>query len=102
MTRIYKVDRPEHPDLPYFAYAAFKPGQVAFPVIRYFVRDIRECNVNLSLKQRNGTPILVNGRHGNHVPTKGFLMYFNDEVVQRYNEEYDAYDCICDSKSKTL
>ena len=102
MTRIYKIDRPEHPDLPYFAYDAFKPGQVAFPVIRYFVRDIRECEISLSLKQRNGAPILVDDRHGNHVPTKGFLIYFNDNAVQGYDGEYDAYDCICGSKSRTL
>ena len=102
MTRIYKIDRPRNPDLPYFAYDAFKPGQVAFPVIRYFVRDIRECDINLSLKQRNGAPILVDDRRGNHIPAKGFLIYFNDNVVENYGEEYDAYDYICGSKSKSL
>jgi len=102
MTRIYKIDRPTNPDLPYFAYDAFKPGQVAFPVIKYFVQDIRECKVNLSLKQRNGAPILVDDWRGNNIPTKGFLIYFNDNVVQNYDKEYDAYDYICDSKSKSL
>ena len=102
MTRIYKVDRPRNPDLPYFAYDAFKPGQVAFPVIRYFVRDIRVGEVNLSLKQRNGAPILVDDRHGNHVPSKGFLLYFNGNAVQNENDELDAYDYICGSKSVSL
>ena len=102
MTRIYKIDRPNNPNLPYFAYDAFKPGQVAFPVIKYFVRDIEEDQINLSLKQRNGAPILVYDRYGNHVPAKGFLIYFNDNVVQDDDGEYDAYDYICNAKSKSL
>lgn len=102
MARIYKVERPNNPDLPYFAYDAFKPGQVAFPVIRHFVRDIRKCEVNCSLKQRNGVPILVDDRYRNRIPTKGFLIYFNDNVVHSGDDALDAYDYICDAKSISL
>ena len=102
MTRIYKIDRPNNPDLPYFAYDAFKPGQVAFPIIKHFVRGIEEDRINLSLKQRNGAPILVYDRYGNTVPTRGFLIYFNDNVVQKDGKEYDAYEYIRSSKSKSL
>ena len=41
MAKIYKIDRPLNPNLPYFAYDAFKPGQVAFPIIKHFIIDIK-------------------------------------------------------------
>lgn len=101
MARIYAVEYPENPNLPYFAYDAFKPGQVAFPVIRHFVDRIEPFELNFSLKQRNGAPILVDD-YDNYVPTKGYLLYFNDSVVLNGDEEYRAYDYICHSKSKSL
>lgn len=102
MARIKILERPNNPDLPYFAYDAFKPGQVAFPVIKYFVQDICACEVNYSLRQRNGAPILVNNFDRYEEPAKGFLIYFNDLVVNEYGENFDAYDYIRNSKSISL
>lgn len=105
MVRIRGVHRPNNPKLPYFAYGPFKPGQVAFPIIKYFVKDFNEFELKYyALGQRNGTPMLL--ERGNHA--KGYLLYFNDlkiDYKMGYDTEskiYDAYDFIRLSKSKSL
>lgn len=58
MVQIKGLKRPNNPNLPYFAYGPFKPGQVGFPIIKYFVKDIKEATLNnYKLGQRNGIPI---------------------------------------------
>ena len=52
MSNIIKIDRPNNPNLPYFAYDAFKPGQIAFPVIEHFITDIGYGDVEFHLKQK--------------------------------------------------
>ena len=105
MVQIRGLNRPYHSELPYFAYGPFKPGQVGFPIIKYFVKDIKEVTLNnYILGQRNGTPILLK-QHGF---TKGYLLYFNDLLIyykmgnDRKRKYYDAYDFIRFSKSKSL
>ena len=102
MAKIYKIDRPLNPNLPYFAYDAFKPGQVAFPIIKHFIIDIKYGDVNYQLKQRNGNPLVVDER--GYFKTYGYLIYFNNEFVAVNHEDgpYDAYDFIRSTKSKSL
>ena len=102
-----KIHRPNDPDLPYFAYGAFKPKQVAFPVIKHFVDYVEPYELNrYQLKHRNGMPMVVEDYCD--VSIKGYLIYFNDNTVQVYNksknrnELWDAYDFICKTKPKSL
>lgn len=105
MVQIKGLKRPNNPNLPYFAYGPFKPGQVGFPIIKYFVKDIKEATLNnYKLGQRNGIPILLN-QHGF---TMGYLLYFKDLSIyykmgnDRDRKYYDAYDFIRSSKSISL
>lgn len=102
-----KLERPFNPDLPYFAYDAFKPKQVAFPVIKYFVDYVEPFELDFyELKHRNGMPIVVDDY--STAPIKGYLIYFNDNIVEVYNKRYrinenhDAYDFICKTKPSSL
>lgn len=105
MVKIRGVHRPNNPKLPYFAYGPFKPGQVAFPIIKYFVKDFKEFELEYyTLGQRNGTPMLLERGQC----AKGYILYFNDlkiDYKMGYDSEskiYDAYDFIRLSKSKSL
>lgn len=102
-----KLERPDNPDLPYFAYDAFKPKQVAFPVIEHFVDHIEPFELDYyELRNRNGMPMVVDD--SSTAPIKGYLIYFNDNIVDVYNyhekshEEYDAYDYIRKTKPPSL
>lgn len=102
-----KLKRPLNPNLPYFAYDAFKPKQVAFPVIKYFVDYVEPFELDYyELKHRNGMPMVVEDY--NTSPIKGYLIHFNDNFVEVYNkrlkcnENHDAYDFICKTKPSTL
>ena len=105
--KMAKIHRPNNPDLPYFAYGAFKPKQVAFPVIKHFVDYVEPYELNrYKLKHRNGMPMVVEDYCD--VSIKGYLIYFNDNQVRVYNkskkrhEMWDAYDFICKTKPKSL
>lgn len=102
-----KIHRPNDTSLPYFAYDAFKPKQVAFPVIKHFVDRVEPFYFErYALKHRNGLPMAVEDYCD--VPIKGYLIYFNDNTVSVYNksieeyEEWGAYDFICKTKPKSL
>lgn len=102
-----KLKRPTNPDLPYFAYDAFKPKQVAFPVIKYFVDYVEPFELDCyELKHRNGMPMAVEDYSTEII--KGYLIYFNDNTVKVYNrrdrcyENLDAYDFICKTKPSSL
>ena len=101
----------ENIDLPYFAYDAFKPKEVAFPVISYFVDHIEPIELdypNYELKHRNGMPMIAEEESTS--PIKGFLLYFNDNTVEvkvRKNnkekiENWDGYEYISKTKHSDL
>ena len=55
-----RLHRPNDKNLPYFAYDAFKPEQVAFPIIAHFVDHIERFEIDYyELKHRNGIPMVV-------------------------------------------
>lgn len=102
-----KIHKPYDTKLPYFAYDAFKPKQVAFPVIKYFVDHVEPFQFErYELKHRNGMPMAVEDYCDDSI--KGYLIYFNENTVQVYNkakrrnEGHDAYDFICKTKPKSL
>lgn len=102
-----KIHRPNDPDLPYFAYGAFKPKQVAFPVIKHFVDYVEPYELNkYALIHRNGLPMVVEDYCD--VSVKGYLIYFNDNQIKVYNkskkrnEMWDAYDFIRKTKPISL
>ena len=105
MVRVQGLHRPNNSELPYFAYGPFKPGQIGFHIIKYFVRGYKEVELyNYGLGQRNGTPMLFRGNYS----TKGYILFFNNKIINykmgydKESKEYDAYDFIRLSKSKTL
>lgn len=100
-----RLHRPNDPTLPYFAYDAFKPKQVAFPVIEHFIDYIEPYEFELNgyeLRHRNGIPMVV--EENANIPIKGYLIYFNNNVVSGYNNKprSDAYDFICRTKPRSL
>ena len=93
----------ENINLPYFAYDAFKPGELAFPVISYFVDRIVPVELDNScyeLKHRNGMPMIVKEKSTS--PINGYLLYFNDKVYKQGGIEKDAYDFVRLTKSGSL
>ena len=54
MAKQNKLPRPNNIKLPYFAYDSFKPGEIAFPLIEYFVDDIEKTSVEYPVGTRNG------------------------------------------------
>lgn len=93
----------ENIKLPYFAYDAFKPRELAFPVISYFVDRIVPVELDnpcYELKHRNGMPMVVEEKSTS--PIKGYLLYFNDKVYKHQGEEKDAYDFVRLPKSRSL
>ena len=105
--KVAKIHKPNDTSLPYFAYDAFKPKQVAFPVIKYFVDKVEPFEFKrYALKHRNGLPMAVEDYCD--ASLKGYLIYFNDNTVSVYNkskeedEDWGAYDFICKTKPKSL
>ena len=105
MNTMARLHRPYDPTLPYFAYDAFKPKQVAFPVIEHFVDYVEPYEFELTdyeLRHRNGIPMVV--EEYSNIPVKGYLIYFNNNVISGYNNNprSDAYDFICKTKPRSL
>ena len=68
-----KLNPPENPDLPFFTYGLFRPGQLAFFQIREFVEEVDEpVEIRGHVLVRDGLPILVLGQ--GHYP--GALLSF--------------------------
>jgi len=102
-----KIHKPYDTSKPYFAYDAFKPKQVAFPVIKHFADYVEPFEFEgYELKHRNGMPMAAEDY--SNVSLKGYLIYFNDNMVPVYNkrlkrnEDHGAYDFICKTKPASL
>jgi hypothetical protein len=85
---------PDDPNLPFFAYGAFKPGEVAFDQIS----DLLATNPILSsvkgnLKVRDGLPLFDSSGAGR---VRGFLLTFRDE------SRLQAYEKICSFEPKKV
>jgi len=81
------VKLPKKTDLPFFAYGAFRPGQLAFHRLKPFVGKIEKATVSGELRIRDGLPILDrNGKKG----VEGFVLFFNSSVSE------EAYRSIAD------
>lgn len=81
------MELPQRLDLPFFAYGAFQPGQLAFHRLKPFVRKTEKANVVGELRIRDGLPILdPDGTQA----VSGFLLFFRSSTVE------DAYRSIVD------
>jgi hypothetical protein len=79
---------PENPNLPFFAYGLFKPGQLGFFRIKPLVDNIRLGQIYGYLKERDGLPLLIPKPDCGQV--SGTLIFFKSG----YSE--DAYSRIID------
>ena len=97
------LNLPKNQKLPYFAYDSFKLGQIAYPVIDYFVDSIEEIEVDFPLLHRNGIPAIIN-EHTDK--TCGHILYFNNNIIQeKYNGKTfykNAYSYIAATKPADL
>ena len=56
------MEGPQNPDLPFFAYGVFKPGELAFFQLKEFVSSARAAEIAGCLLLRDGLPIVDTGR----------------------------------------
>ena len=101
MAKPNKLPRPKNAKLPYFAYDSFKPGEIAFPLIEYFVDDIEKTSVEYPVGTRNGVPALLD-KKSQWDKTEGYLIKFNKNTVTKYYDKTNAYDFIRSTKNKNL
>jgi hypothetical protein len=72
------ISLPQNPELPFFAYGAFKPGELAFTQIETFLdQQPTRATAAGSLKVRDGLPLL-DDRSGGSV--QGFLLTFSTRL----------------------
>lgn len=75
---------PDDITLPFFAYGLFKPGQLCFFRIRDLVENFQYAEVNGSLKERDGIPLLV---LNDYSVVKGSLIHFQaDKEIEAYEK----------------
>lgn len=85
---------PQNLELPFFAYGAFKPGELAFTQIECFLEQRpTPATVSGNLKVRDGLPLFDN-REGGSV--HGFLFTFSKDCRSR------AYETICRFEPPTI
>lgn len=84
---------PDDTTLPYFAYGFFKPHQLSYSQIKYYVEEdpIKVNLKNYRLKNVNGMPVLVEGE--NNIPIVGYLIKFKKNKLKK------AYETIGHSKN---
>lgn len=86
-------NRSNDTNLPFFTYGIFKPGQLAYSKIKYYIAEKNEAEINHIMKHRDGVPILIpNENEGTR--TVGYVFHFND------NEK--AYEIINETISNRL
>lgn len=87
---------PEDITLPYFAYGFFKPHQLSYSQIKYYVNEdpIKVYLKNYRLKNVNGMPVLVGGE--NNIPIVGYVIKF------KKNKMENAYKRIGYSKNMQI
>lgn len=66
---------PKQPQLPFFAYGAFRPGELAFHRLKPFVAETKREIVAGQLRLRDGLPIFVPGGSGK---VSGVLLLFRE------------------------
>lgn len=81
------MELPEHVNLPFFGYGAFRPGQLAFHRLKPFVLRTQDGSVRGELRIRDGLPILTPA--GAHA-VRGSLLFFRPADCR------DAYSSIVD------
>jgi hypothetical protein len=88
------ISLPQNPELPFFAYGAFKPGELAFTQIETFLdQQPTRATAAGSLKVRDGLPLL-DDRSGGSV--QGFLLTFSTDHC------LSAYETICRFEPKAI
>lgn len=71
------------PDLPFFAYGLFKPGQLGFLRLQMFVQHIEpDCVLNGTLRERDGLPII--DKEGRDEVTGSVLIFENQKTREAY------------------
>ena len=85
---------PQDLNLPFFAYGAFKPGELAFAQIReYLSSEPSPVFAEGHLKVRDGLPLFDPNGSGN---VRGFLLNFSPETGKL------AYEKICAFEPKNI
>ena len=79
------------PQLPFFAYGMYKPGEIAFSQIRDFVADVQEDEVSGYIKVRDGIPVLI---ESNDSKIPGSILCFTPNLAKH------AYDKILELEPK--
>jgi hypothetical protein len=77
------MEEPEDPELPFFTYGIFKPGQISHFRLKEYVDHSELATIDRALCERDGIPLLDTFNSGQ---TKGELFWFTSEHVD------DAYD----------
>ena len=87
------VTLPQNLELPFFAYGAFKPGELAFMQIeRFLAQEPTSATASGSLKMRDGLPLFD---HGGWKRTRVSAQFSKDCCVS-------AYETICRFEPQTL
>lgn len=86
-----------NPDLPFFAYGIFKPGQLAYSRIEKYVDDDKTYGTEIHYKMllRDGVPLIEDNECEDYI-TKGSLIYFKQGTGR------DAYEIISNTQLKAL
>jgi hypothetical protein len=82
---------PENPELPFFAYGLFKPGQLGFDVLRDFVEESKPEHVLGDLMEKDGVPLFVDGCS----KVGGVLLKFaSDKAADAYQQIASIEQCL--------
>jgi hypothetical protein len=80
---------PDDPSLPFFAYGLFKPGELAYPLIRKFVERKTEGEIPKAHFVRDGLALLHREMTGS---TTGSALHFKTDACRSAYEEIAAFE----------
>lgn len=102
------MERPTRPDLPFFAYGLFRPGQLAFFQLRALTSRVEPAHIAGSLLLRDGLPILdlnplgqVNGALLSFFPLRAAEAYDRILAIDP-GKHYCWHECEVDGKSANV
>ncbi|MCC6814507.1 MAG: hypothetical protein IT498_10745 [Rubrivivax sp.] len=79
------MEIPTNPEIPFFAYGAFRPGELAFLKIREFVDRCEQDGVPGTLRIRDGLPIADLASTNSQID--GFLIFFREGTQEEAHKK---------------